>query len=406
LKTLVNRLRNYLNSNRNELRYFWKYAIKAKLHFLKYRSNKVILFRLDLIGDCTMFTSAAAAIREFYKDREMTVVCLAVSRPIYERMGIFDKIISVDLKPEAINWDIIDDIITEIRKDTYDILLQPQLSKFPLADILAAAVKCNRRISIEPITPYGNSSPAWIRMTNFLYNKLIPYPRGIVSEFDYYGAFVRGICNPDYKTTMPRLPYYEQNFIIGDYYVIYPGASHTQKLWPADRFAKIAEHIYKETGLTGVILGSANEQWVADDLKRNLNTIVGLSVIDLTGRTTIPDVIDIIGNAKFVVTNDTSGVHIAAATNTPSVVVAGGWHFKRFLPYHIEELKPGDKLPLVAYAEMPCYNCNWDWVTLNEKNPDCLERFIKGLPSMCIPAVTVEQVIMLVDRIIEEEALY
>ena len=90
------------------------------------------MLRLDLIGDCTMFTSAATTIREHYKNREMTLVCLSVSQPVFERLGIFNKIISVNFKPEAINWDVVDDLIDEIRSEEYDILLQPQISKFPI----------------------------------------------------------------------------------------------------------------------------------------------------------------------------------------------------------------------------------------------------------------------------------
>lgn len=405
IKNFLSKIKQFYQRYYKEIRYFWKYALRAKLRILKYRSKKVIMLRLDLIGDCTMFTSAATTIREHYKNREMTLVCLSVSQPVFERLGIFNKIISVNFKPEAINWDVVDDLIDEIRSEEYDILLQPQISKFPIADIIAAATKCNKRISIEPITPYGNSSPGWIRMTNFLYNKFIPYPCGIVSEFDYYGAFVRGVCDPNYKTTMPKLPYGEQCFIDGDYYVLFPGGSLTQKLWPADRFAKVAEHIYAETGLTGVILGDSNEQWVSDDLKRNLKTIVGMSIIDLTGKTTISDVIDIIGNAKFVVTNDTSGVHIAAATNTPSVVNVGGWHFKRFLPYHIEDVRTGDHPPMVAYVEMPCYNCTWNWDAIGESNPECLECLKTGQPCSCIAAISVQQMVELVDKVIEEEGL-
>ncbi|WP_277668740.1 glycosyltransferase family 9 protein [Caproiciproducens galactitolivorans] len=352
-----------------------------------------------------MFTSAALALREFYKDREMTMVCLSISRPVYEHLGVFDRIITVDFRPEAINWDMMDALIAELQDDTYDILLQPQLSKYPIADIIAAAVKCNKRISIEPLTPHGNSSPKWIKMTNFLYDKFIPYPRGVVSEFAYYGAFVRGICGPEYKITMPKLPYGKQNFVSGDYYVLYPGGSLVRKFWPADRYAKIAEHIYDKTGLTGVILGAANEQWVSDNLKSHLNTVVKMSIIDLTGKTSMSDVIDLIGNAKFIVSNDTSGVHIAAATNTPSVVNVGGWHFKRFLPYGVEDVKPDEHLPLVAYKEMPCYYCTWDWDIVGEKNPECLECLKDGHPCVCIQAVSVEQMTELVDQVIQEVGL-
>lgn len=400
MKAFINRFKDYLRRNRNELCYFWKYAIGAKLHFWKYRSHKVIMLRLDLIGDCTMFTSAARAIREFYKDREMTLVCLSISKPIYERLGIFDKIICLDFKPHSIDYGKLDELIAELRLEKYDLLLQPQISKFPLADILGAAIKCNKRIAIE--TKPGNSGANWVRMVSFLYDKFIPFPRGIMSEFDYYGTFVRGIGNPDYKTTRPYLPYSAQNFIDGDYYVLYPGGSLRQKFWPADRFAQIANHIYEKTGLLGVILGVTDEQWVSDNLKEHLNPLAAMSMIDLTGKTTISEVIDIIGNAKFVVSNDTSGVHIACATNTPSVVNAGGWHFERFLPYHIEDLKPDDHLPMVAYTNMPCYYCDWQWSIVGQRNEECLRRLKCGEPSECIEKITYEQMRILVDKVMED----
>lgn len=399
----IRKARNFLQRNWRELWYFWRYAVLAKLHFWPYRSRKAILLRLDLIGDCTMFTSAARAIREFYKDREMTVVCLSISRPVFERLGIFDKIICVDFRPNNIEYDKIGALISELRSEAYDLLLQPQVSRLPVADILGAAIRCNRRVAIR--AKPGNSKPRWIKMVDFLYDEQFPYPEGVVSEFDYYGAFVRGLGNPGYRTVCPCLPYGEQHFIEGDYYVLYPGGSLGQKFWPADRFAKIADHIFARTGLVGVILGVASEQWVSDRLKERLAPVTGMSMIDLTGRTSISDVIDIIGNAKLVVSNDTSGVHIACATNTPSVVDVGGWHFQRFFPYHIEDVKPENHLPLAAYTELPCYYCDWDWDIIAERNPECLEHLKAGESSSCISAITAEQMLELVDRVIDAEEL-
>ena len=131
----------------------------------------------------------------------MTLVCLTISAPVFERLGIFDRIITVDFRPHDIDFKKLKVLIDELRKDSYDLLLQPQISKYPLADILGAAVKCNRRIAIE--TKPGNSNADWVRMVDFLYDKQIPYPRGIVSEFDYYGAFVRGLGYSGYKTECP-----------------------------------------------------------------------------------------------------------------------------------------------------------------------------------------------------------
>lgn len=396
---LVDKIIDYLRQNKKLLSFFWRYAFRAKLHFSKHASRKIILLRLDFIGDCTMFTSAAKAIREFYQDREMTLLCLSSTKPLFERLGIFDRIIDVDFSPHNVDFQRLPSLIREVREEKYDILLQPQVSKCPLADILAAAVRCNQRIAIE--TKSGNSSKNWVRMVNFLYDHFIPYPKDQVSEFDCYAAFVRGIGFKDYRITRPCLPFKEQHFIEGNYYVLYPGGSMSQKFWPAERFAQLADYIFQRTGLLGVILGIEKEQWVSDQVQKNLKIQTSMAMVDLTGRTSITDVIDVIGNAEFVVSNDTSGVHIACATNTPSVGNVGGWHFGRFLPYHIEDVRPGDNLPLVAYVKMPCYLCGWDWNIVEPQNPGCLRRLQYGEPCECVDKVTFEQMRDLVDQVME-----
>ena len=405
MKAFLGKLKNYLIRNGRILWWFWKYALLAKLHFWNYRSDKVIMLRLDLIGDCTMFTSAAKTIREFYADKDFTVVCLSISQPIFERLGIFDHIISVDFRPESIDYKKLRALTKKIRKEKYHILLQPQVSKLPIADILGAVIRCNQRIAIE--TKPGNSSEKWVRMTDFLYDKdkRVPYPRGIVSEFDYYGTFVRGIGVVDYQTKCPDLHYYAQSFVEGSYYVLYPGASYSQKVWPPERFAKLADHVFERTGMTGVILGSESDRRAADIILSQLRPQTEMSIISLIGKTTVFDVIDIIGNAKLVISNDTSGVHIACATRTPSVVNAGGWHFERFLPYHIEDVHEDDKLPLVAYTLMPCYQCDLDWSIVEERNKVCIQRLRQGESCECIDQVSYEQMRILVDRVIERERL-
>ncbi len=376
---------------------FWKYALPKKFFSQKYESKKIIMLRLDLIGDCAMFTDAAIAIREHYKNHEITMVCLALSRPVFERLGIFDEILSIDFKPESINWKKLSSFIKKLRSKEYDILLSPQVSKYPLADILAAAVKCNKRIAMK--SRAGNSKQKWIDNVQFIYNQVIPYPQGWVSEFDYYGAFVRGIGVTDYRTKRPRLPYNPQKIICTNYYVLYPGASYDQKIWPPERFAELAEYIYHETGMTGVLLGSNKEQLIANKLKNCLNIQTKLSIMDLTGRTSISDVIDILGNAKFVISNDTSGVHIACATNTPSIAIAGGWHFGRFLPYYLEEVHKDDKLPIAVYSKLYCYNCDCDF---NLKNKDCWKNIISGEIYPCIDAVSVGKVKKFVTNLMME----
>ena len=382
-----------------QIQAFTKYSKDYKKKH-KYNTQDVILLRLDLIGDCTMFSSAAKALREFYKDRKMTVVCLKICEPIFERIGGFDRIITVDFKPHNIDYEKLDLVIKEIQKYEFDILLQPQLSRFPLNEILCIATNCNKRIALEG---RGNSPAEWYEMTSFVYDALIPYPRDKISEFDFTASFVRGIMGEDFRITKPILNFNKQNFVKEDYFVLFPAASLKQKYWPPERFAKVVDYICKRTNLKCVILGAKSEKWVSDLIFMNVRCHTEPYIIDLCGKTTIDDVIDIIGNSKLVVTNDTSGVHIACATNTPSVAINGGWHFNRFLPYSIEDVKPTDKLPLVAYTKMNCYFCNSEWPTIAKTNPSCLERIKNEDSFICIQKVRTEQVVELVDKILSEQ---
>ena len=386
---------------KRDCKYYWflKYYLKNTLGKKRRNTNKIIMLRLDLMGDCTMFTSSAMAIRDFYKDRPMTIVCLSSCKYIFERLGIFDEIICVDFRPEAIDFKKLSTVIEKLRQSEYDILLQPQVSKMPIADIISAAIKCNTRITME--TKPDNSSPKWIKLVNKLYDMEIPYPKGkYISEFDYYGAFVRGIGVKDYRTTKPFLPYNPTKLITGNYYVIYPGGSVSWKYWPAERYAKVADYIYKKTGYIGVILGVSSEHYLAENIKHNLDLRTLGNVLDLTGKTTVDDVIDIIGNAKLVLSNDTSGVHIACATNTPAIGIIGGGHYKRFLPYHIESILNTDNLPIAVFAKNDCFNCDWHFYNIINVNRECLSNIMNGKLCSCIENITAMQVIREVEEVI------
>lgn len=374
--------------------------IRTKFHKGNYKGTGVIMLRLDLIGDCTMFTSAALAIRKLYSDKKMTIVCLSLCKPIFERLGVFDEIITVDFRPERIDYKKLWALFKKLRENEYDILLQPQVSKMPIADLLVSAIKCNKKITIK--TKPGNSTTKWIMFTNNLYDKIISYSKGWLNEIDYYGEFIRGLGFADYKTTKPYLPVKKQNFVDGKYYVFYPGASWTQRAWSQEKFAHLADYIYERTGFFCVILGTNNESWIAEKIIKNARLTTYYSIVNLMGETTLEDVIDIIGGAEFVVANDTSGAHIGAAVNVPTIAIVGGGHYKRFIPYHIEQRMEDDNLPVPVIHKMPCYYCDWNWNIIGKKNNECLKRIQRGKTIECVENIELESVIIEVDKILKK----
>ena len=383
---------------------FCNYAREAKeARQTRYSSRGVILFRLDMIGDCTMFSSTLRSIREFYGDREFTVLCTARSAPVFQRLGVCE-VYPIDLNLLSPDMEKLETILSDLRQKEYDILLQPQVSKCPISDLLAAAIKCNRRIQIEPYDGReargANCLRDWVYLTNPLYDEIIPFPRQQVSEFDIQGAFARGIGIHDFKTRRPNLPVKKQNWVQGEYYVLCPGGSFYQKYWSPKRFAALADYVYEKTHLTGVILATAKERWVAEKIKQFMKPETAETLVDLTGQTKVEDMIDVIGNARLCIANDSGGAHVACATNVPCVATVGAWFLGRFLPYHIEEILPGDHIPLVAYVDLPCKRCGLDYNYMFEHNPKCLRRFFTSRTADCIDSIPLERMKEYVDQVL------
>lgn len=361
--------------------------------------KNILLIRMDLLGDCSMFSRVASDLITLYPEAEITILCLPSSKEIFKRLG-FKEIITF---PKAISRITAFELFTflfALRSKKYDLLLQPQCSRTPIVDVIAAGAKSCRKVAIK--SKPGNAPLKWIKFSQKIYNELIDFPKGWVSEFAYYGAFVKGLGFSNYKTRSPHIPYDQQWLVRSKYFVIYPGASFCQRMYPQEKFAEIITYVFKKTGLTPVILGIREEDWIAKKILDNLSIEIKCSVINLVGKTTVENVIDLVGNAQFIIANDTSGAHIAAGTRTDCVVIVGGGHFDRFFPYHLDTINSDDKLPIVVSKYEACYFCDWNWEVIGQRNEKCLDDMKHSRCLKCIRDIPVVSVIKEVEKILKD----
>jgi lipopolysaccharide heptosyltransferase I len=102
---------------------------------------------------------------------------------------------------------------------------------------------------------------------------------------------------------------------IDRYAVLVPGARWKTKRWPAEQFGRLASLMSINT----FIVGSKSDIATADQ-------IVSLShgkAVSLSGKTTLKDLIEIMKQAQFVVSNDSGPMHIAAALGIPVFAIFG-----------------------------------------------------------------------------------
>ena len=124
----------------------------------------------------------------------------------------------------------------------------------------------------------------------------------------------------------------------GPYTVFCPGAEYgPAKRWPY--FQALAARM-GSNGAGIVLLGSPG------DLKGNEN-IPGMNLI---GKTTLDEAIDLIAGAAADVTNDSGLMHVAAATGTPQVALFGSSS-----PEHTPPLSPAARTVWLKIECSPCF---------------------------------------------------
>jgi lipopolysaccharide heptosyltransferase I len=93
------------------------------------------------------------------------------------------------------------------------------------------------------------------------------------------------------------------------------GARWVTKRWPAAHFADLASRFQRRYGGTVIFVGGAEESSIVQSI---IPRLAG-PMIDLTGKTTLPQLAAILAVADAVLANDTGPAHLAAALGRPVV---------------------------------------------------------------------------------------
>ena len=141
-----------------------------------------------------------------------------------------------------------------------------------------------------------------------------------------------------------------------------PGAEYgPAKCWPSHHFAALANH-YLEQGWQIWLVGSNKDQSMAQAIIHSCKAQD--RCLNLAGRTSLLQAVDLLAQARAVVSNDSGLMHVAAATGRP---VAG--IFGSSSPQHTPPLS--NRAQAVS-LELPCQPCFARQCPLGHL--DCMEK--------------------------------
>ncbi len=349
-------------------------------HFPIFRKRRgLLVIRMDGIGDMVLFRSSLDAyVDAFGVDKdEITVLGCESWAPIADRVFAGYRVVTIDEHAFARRPLYRFRIALTIRRLAPAIAVcDSYLRRAMMADSIVYISGADRSVVSMP---YINE-PTRSEFTFYLsqVNQIIdtgPYP---THEIVRHARFVSAVAG---RTIVPTAPSFDwpcarpQAVGNGRYAVLNPGSNEHGRRWPFEQYVQVAEKLLADDWQV-VFVGTRAERWDEKPLEA---IAAKAGVIDLTGKTSLTDLMDLMRYADLVVSNDTGPAHLSIALGAPTVVIVGGGHFTSFVPY------PPEATPATArfvHEHMDCYHCFWR----------CHKRASKFDVFPCVSAISTDRV--------------
>jgi ADP-heptose:LPS heptosyltransferase len=127
------------------------------------------------------------------------------------------------------------------------------------------------------------------------------------------------------------------------YAVLLPGASCSSRRWPAPRFADAAGRL-AAAGLIPVAVGTERERELVATASAVPDAYGLVDAVD------VPGLAALLAGAAVAVTNNSGGMHLAAAVGTPVVCAFAGTELE-------EQYRPRDVPAVLLRRPTPCAPC-------------------------------------------------
>ncbi len=286
--------------------------------------DDVLILRLDQLGDFVLWLDSAKEYRKLYYGKRLTLLVNANWYDLAKSLPYWDVVVPLDTMRFRLNPIYRIKFLIWVRKQGFEVVICPRHSvKFTLEPPIVAISGARQKIVCEGSFP--------IEKKNYFTRSIPMYPER--HELSRNAQFLRGLGRPNFKSTVPYLNMQAKTET--PYIIIFPTSFRKRKEWPLKRFISIMHSLFY-----------SHQIIVCGDRKL---TGLPVHVHNLTGKTNILQLLELISASRLVIANDSAPIHLAAALDRPSICI-GAEHLGRFLPYEVEKSRDGMVFPRLVYS--------------------------------------------------------
>ena len=316
--------------------------------------KKILIIRPDAIGDFVIFSGVLKHFRDLYKDAKISVLVQEHIAELAQSCPYIDDVIEFNRAKAASDQPYYQSFLEHLKAARFDIAINAVYSRDVVSDSLTLHSGAKATIASQGDT--SNISEQLKHEHDRLYTKLIPASDEPMLETARNLEFVGGLAGMDFgRVCMPEVWIKEEDDAaveemlkdmgIENPIIACPFSQHAIKDWPLWNWIQLISR-YEDYPI--LFCSSRKDILNTDQL---ISALKHSNVFNLCGKLTLRQLAALLRRSRLCLGADTATIHIAAAVGCPQVVIAGGGHFGRFMPY-----SPDTTL---VHLPMSCYHCNW-----------------------------------------------
>jgi heptosyltransferase-2 len=290
-------------------------------------SPKILIIGPSWVGDMVMSQALYISLKQQYPDATIDVLAPAWCKPILERMPQVDHAIEMPIGHGEVNFGTRFALAKKLRMHSYtQAIICPNSAKSALIPWLA---RIPIRTGWKGEFRYGLLNDIRTNKKDFplMVERYVAlsHPKTQMVDASVLGG-LKAIPKPQLTVTQVQQASVINKFglstdrpVIG----LCPGAEFgPAKQWPVEHYAQVARSLVQR-GFQVWLFGSKKDTVTTEAILRESKGVDSEFIVDLAGKTTLIEVVDLLAACQSVVSNDSGLMHVAGAVGCHIVGVYG-----------------------------------------------------------------------------------
>lgn len=315
-------------------------------------AEKILLIRLDHMGDMVYTFEAIRNLRREYRDSKISLITGAWNSELFINSPLIDSVVIYNSPSFARKKDEVTCLADRfalsksLKKMNFDLVVSFRDDFFTIFLSLFLLPRFRRDVgTIRILTK--------VRKLMNMFSNGVAFPKHemdinkeavlpLVSAYEHGGNFFR--FTPEEEEWAEK--FFEANNLRRKAYaIIHPGAFWRFRRWDYHRFREVGSFIFDRFGLRSVIIGSSEESEIGSKICEDYSS----KFVNIIGITSLRKMIILIANAAITVCNDSGPMHLSSQLGTITICLLGPAEIQRFGPR-------GDRV-VYFHKRVECWPC-------------------------------------------------